>query len=193
MDSGLLQYYEEKRMMEAYTQEYIGDFWKEDVTAFCNAIKMNGQKSKTGTKLVENIEKSKKKYPTFVWPAFIFHSLWFVYRGMMVRAIVLDAIKIVMLLIGVAISSEEGAVRVLYVLGYVIYGFFLGLYAVPWYDKYVTTCLKERKLEKREYISCDELKESLARQGKPSLGRAVFYSVLQGMIFFIVKAMFFIG
>lgn len=170
--------------------EYIGQFLRVDVLAFCNAVDEDGNNLRAGMRIARKVEKAIKKYPTFSLSAFLFHSLWFAYRGMIGQAVLVDVFKLIFVLAGVILPSKSMVAWIVYLISYLIYGLVLGLYAVPWYGKYMSRCLKKRNLEQRKKISCDTLQDSLRRQGKVSVGRAVCYSVLHGMAFFVVKSLF---
>lgn len=178
--------------------EYTGDFRREDIFAFCNVEyeEWYAPCSKKA-KIAGKVESYFAGYRSFVWPAFFFRSLWFVYRGMIKKAIQIEVINLVLFGIVVLTSLSDDKKVVLaggffYLVGLLVYAVVLGFSAARIYGRHIQKCLADRKLEKREKFPCADLKESLKKQGKPSWKRTIGYIlVVHYGLYFVVDAMVF--
>lgn len=178
--------------------EYMGDFRREDIFAFSNVEyeEWYAPCSKKA-KIAGKVESYFAGYRSFVWPAFFFRSLWFVYRGMIKKAILIEFVDLVLFacLVLTSLSDKEKVVLTgafFYLVGSLVYALYLGFRAAGIYGNYIQKCLADRKLEKREKFPCADLKESLKKQGKPSWKLTIGYIlVVHYGLYFVVDAMIF--
>lgn len=179
-------------------KDYMGEFRREDVFAFCNVEYEEWYTPcSRKCKIAGKVEAYYAGYRAFVWPAFFFRSLWFVYRGMLKTAIILEVIELVCYGILVLIMTSDNRQlalggAVIYLVSLLIYSLCLGFWGAECYGNYIRECLTDRKLERRENIPCVELKESLKKQGKPSWKRTIgYFLIVNHVVYFIFNAVVF--
>ncbi len=153
---------------------YIGEIYQEDVYAYVNMKKDSSNASETPywqieTGLVKSIREYQYDYTPFCWQAAITETLWYAYRGMIKEAIVFDAIT---LIFGGII------LRFSWIFGILFFAFLAimkGFLAVPLYYERIKKSVELRGLLMRSAGESEAAYESLKKEGKPSIMRAVFY------------------
>ncbi len=180
---------------ENVMENRFGDFLVCDVCAFCNADMSEGQKKPT---IIDKLKAKFNGYKAFCWPGAILPVEWLAYRGAVGYAFVVEIVlKIAAFFIVLGLDKIcEQAVSWVYfpisaigaeleVMAYVVLAVLfiiavviMGNVSINLYYKYVCKCLNERGLAERPDTECPELSESLKKQGKPSVLRAIVFRLL---------------
>ena len=162
--------------MTDYDKLYIGDIYVEDIYAYTHMKKNKTALTSADTnyweiesRLVTKLRAHKFENTTFCWAAALTETLWYVYRGMIKEAIIMDAMT--MLLIGVLTHFSWKAGLIVWVLSMFVKGFL----AIPLYWIQIKEKIEGRGLLMREPIENDTIRESLSREGKPNVGLTIRY------------------
>lgn len=145
---------------------YINGMYIEDIYAYTHA-------NTTDKGIVDGVKTYANGYAFFSWPAALTESLWYVYRGMVKEAIIFDAVA--MLLGGYLLHTTVWA-GLLVFMALMIWR---GMAAIPSYYKRLYRAIDQRGLFKRPPEEIPAVKESLAREGKPSVIRVIVYLILK--------------
>lgn len=152
-----------------YELTYVGDYLVDDVEAFSVGIWDDHR-------FLEKIVKVENGENVFHWPIVFLGGIWYAYRGMMKKAIKVDAIEWVILFL----TSFLGLSSIFWTITITLaYRIFLGYKGVPVYWDYVQECLDKRGLKGRTPERCAELTASLEEEGNCSKKRAVFYLIMR--------------
>lgn len=149
---------------------YIGEIYAEDVYAYVNvsAAKAYREPGITGA-----LKAHKAGCVSFYWPAALTETLWYAYRGMIKEAVFFDAVS--MILGGIILHYSRKACFILFVFFAILKGFL----AVPLYYIRIKDAVEKRGLLMRSSQEIPEIAESLSKEGKPSVPRAVLYLFLK--------------
>jgi len=145
---------------------YINGMYIEDIYAYTHA-------NTSDKGIIANLKTYANGYAFFCWPAAFTESLWYVYRGMVKEAVLFDVIA--MFLGGYLLHTTVWAG----ILVFVVLVIWRGLAAMPFYYRRVREALKQRRLEKRSPEEIPAVKESLAKEGKPSIIRVIVYLAIK--------------
>ena len=166
---------------------YIGEIYAKDVYDFCNMnlhyFNEDEPFYKRESKFVLKLRKSVEGGAAFHFPAALLGSLWLVYRGMLKKALIMDAIWIVFF--ELIFSDVIGAIAA------VIFLIIYGACAMPWYYQHIHNSIQKRGLLMRSPEESPELEKSLSKEGEPSVKRAVIYMVLRAFVIVCCKDIMF--
>ncbi len=186
---------EQKTDLKESEPDRIGNFLAEDVCAFANVEwRESTHLQDKSLGIVSDLVTYYGGY--YTWNLFggLFSSDWLVYRGMIPQGIVTCILSwiylIIVMMISFKVMDEEGtAVLVGFVVFVISRAILMGMMSTGLYDSYMSKRLTARGLDNSRYrgtIHCEELKESLAKEGKPSIKRVLFFRVLRMLVFFVV-------
>lgn len=164
---------EKQPIAEDLRDQYVGEIYIDDLYAYANAYQSKYQYWEYDNGVIGGLKAHKNGYVFFCWQAALTESLWFVYRGMVKEAIVLDAIA--MILTGVLLHFSWIA-GVLFFLAMIMVR---GVLGIPLYYLHIKNAVEKRGLLRRFPVESKEAKESLEMAGKPSVARVVVYFLLK--------------
>lgn len=170
---------------------YIGDFPARDVCAFCNVEWQDGTEyndQKLG--VVKKLWVVANGYHSFHLPAALLPMDWLVYRGMIPQAIIVYIAALIYIFLVTLLFlhilpffpiSESYHASIASIIAFLSYEAMMGFVSIHLYYKHVCRCLEKRNLKGRKDLECEELKESLAKQGKPSVIRAILFRIIMNL------------
>ena len=163
---------------QLYKEEYVGQILYYDLCAYCH--NMN---------IVEKLRRAAVHDKAFHVPAMLFTTGWFAYYGMMKTAIIIDIIRWVVLTL-----MPNGLFKVIAAFVWMV---LTGFIAIPLYYKHINKIMNNRGLLMRADVKSEKISQSLAKEGQPSLKRALIYCVFllltiqccNGIVEMIINAM----
>lgn len=158
---------------EALRDQYVGEIYIDDLCAYTNFYKSKYQYWEYDKGVVGGLMAHKNGYVIFCWQAALTESLWFVYRGMVKEAAVLDAIAMVLMGVLLHFSWIAGVVFL------VVMMMVRGIMGIPLYYLHIKKAVEKRGLLQRSPVESKEAKESLEMAGKPSWARVIIYFLLK--------------
>lgn len=178
--------------------ERMGKFASEDVYAFCGTDFAECVEKQQAPKLIQQVYALKNGYKAFCVPGGLIPAEWLAYRGAVGTALFLEVIirllwipvEVIFVLLDKAFLVELHWLLILGTLLWLVFYCTMGFISMWLYYRYLIRNLKKRKLENRENEPCSELKESLKKQGKPSVWRAVLFRVFFLILWICVEDIF---
>lgn len=159
-------------------ENYIGDYLREDVEAFCRTSHDAGE-------LVLQVRGVANNYAAVYWPILILGPAWFAYRGMMKDALKADGIKWIIQILTLTIIKVYQQIEYefwIMLAVTLVYHILLCVWGPRAYWKYIKSCLDKRNLKGRFSVECSELAESLSKEGKGSLKTAILYAIFVSVL-----------
>ncbi len=153
--------------------QYVGEIYIDDLYAYTNMYKSRYQYWEYDNGVIAGLKAHKGGYVFFCWQAALTESLWFVYRGMVKEAVVLDAIA--MILTGV-LSHFSWIAGVVFFIAMIMVR---GILGIPLYYLHIKKAVEKRGLLRRSPVESKEAKERLEMAGKPSVARVIVYFLLK--------------
>ncbi len=179
---------------------YIGDFLAQDVCAFCNVKRKEDYPYyDKSLGIVHKIWTSHNRYRAFNWVGGLLPVDWLVYRGMIPQAIIVHIFCLLYYFIMnaalppmlAALFPKFAAYHTLlyYIIFLGIMVTAMGFISTIVYKHHVFRQLKKRNLSHRKNFECPELDESLRKQGKPSIKRAIVYRLITYLSFACIEGL----
>lgn len=172
-------------------EQYIGEVYAQDLYAFCNMKEKKYFEPDTPYYEKENgivvalRRQVQEDGSTPFWlEAALGGSLWYVYRGMIWFAILLDAIFLTIFQLAGVTWWGRFAVSIVFMI-------VCGYMAIPKYYNHIHACMKRRKLLMRSAVESENLKESLKKEGKTSIKSVIFYVIMRHIIIQCVEGIVF--
>lgn len=191
---------DKKVTSDVNTDLCIGDFPAQDVCDFCNVEWKEGIKyDSESLGIVKHIISYTNGYLYFNRIAALFPVDWLVYRGMIWQGTITHAISIICYFLCLHFYNSQNLYFEKAAPFNPVFAFLTVLVplclimpflSVPLYHKHICKCLEARGLKKRKNTDCPELKESLRRQGAPSVKRVILFRIITSLLYACIEGIY---